>query len=78
MPPLVVQVGRQTFNRQRFDSSLWATGTGAEIMRPMAAPVRGGILAVDEIIDLLLPVLFYVVRRRRGKKIHPRESENSA
>jgi Cu(I)/Ag(I) efflux system membrane protein CusA/SilA len=56
---------------------LWATGTGAEIMRPMAAPVLGGILVADEIIDLLLPVLFYVVRRRRWKKIHPRESENS-
>jgi Cu(I)/Ag(I) efflux system membrane protein CusA/SilA len=44
---------------------LWATGTGAEIIRPMAAPVLGGILVADEVIDLLLPVLFYHVRRRR-------------
>ena len=41
---------------------LWATGTGAEIMQPMAAPVLGGILVADEVIDLLLPVLFYHVR----------------
>jgi len=27
---------------------LWATGTGAEIMRPMAAPVLGGLLISDE------------------------------
>ena len=44
---------------------LWATGVGAEVIRPMAAPVLGGILIADEVIDLLLPVLFYWVRRRR-------------
>ncbi|MFN8178426.1 MAG: efflux RND transporter permease subunit [bacterium] len=38
---------------------LWAHGTGAEVMRPMAAPVLGGLLVADEVIDLLLPILFY-------------------
>jgi Cu(I)/Ag(I) efflux system membrane protein CusA/SilA len=47
---------------------LWATGTGAEVIRPMAAPVMGGILVADEVIDLLLPVLFYWVRRWRLRK----------
>ncbi|GIW93610.1 MAG: hypothetical protein KatS3mg110_1651 [Pirellulaceae bacterium] len=46
---------------------LWATGTGAELMRPMAAPVLGGILVADEVIDLLLPVLFYHVRAVRWR-----------
>ncbi len=45
---------------------LWATGPGAEIIRPMAMPVLGGILIADEVIDLLLPVLFFWVRRWRG------------
>jgi Cu(I)/Ag(I) efflux system membrane protein CusA/SilA len=49
---------------------LWATGTGAEIMRPMAAPVLGGLLIADEVIDLMLPVLFYRIRRRRWLKLH--------
>lgn len=44
---------------------LWATGVGAEVIQPMAAPVLGGLLIADEVIDLLLPVLFYWVRRRR-------------
>lgn len=44
---------------------LWATGVGAEVIKPMAAPVLGGILVADEVIDLLLPVMFYWVRRRR-------------
>ena len=48
---------------------LWAMGTGAEIMRPMAAPVIGGILVADEVIDLLLPVLFYYVRAWRWKRL---------
>jgi Cu(I)/Ag(I) efflux system membrane protein CusA/SilA len=43
---------------------LWATGTGAEVIKPMAAPVLGGILIADEVIDLLLPVMFYWVHKR--------------
>jgi Cu(I)/Ag(I) efflux system membrane protein CusA/SilA len=54
---------------------LWATGTGAEIMRPMAAPVLGGLLISDEVIDLLIPVLFYQIRKRRWLKLHATESE---
>src|SRR5215813_4602286 len=48
---------------------LWATGTGAEVIKPMAAPVLGGILIADEVIDLLLPVLFYHIRRRRWERM---------
>src|SRR6185295_10707301 len=51
---------------------LWATGTGAEIMRPMAAPVLGGLLIADEVIDLLIPVLFYRIRRKRWLQMQPR------
>jgi Cu(I)/Ag(I) efflux system membrane protein CusA/SilA len=56
---------------------LWASGTGAEVIRPMAAPVLGGILVADEVVDLLLPVMFYGIRRwrwtwgRRGRAVDP-------
>jgi Cu(I)/Ag(I) efflux system membrane protein CusA/SilA len=49
---------------------LWASGPGADVIRPMVAPVLGGILVADEVIDLLLPVLFYRIRRRRWQKLH--------
>ncbi|HZU39016.1 MAG TPA: efflux RND transporter permease subunit, partial [Gemmataceae bacterium] len=49
---------------------LWAGGTGAEIIKPMVVPVLGGLLMADEVIDLLLPVLFYHVRRRRWERLH--------
>jgi Cu(I)/Ag(I) efflux system membrane protein CusA/SilA len=57
---------------------LWATGTGAEIMKPMAAPVLGGILVADEVIDLLLPVLFYHVRARRWRRLHTARGQTTA
>jgi hypothetical protein len=41
----------------------------------MTAPVLGGILVADEVIDLLLPVMFYWVRRRRWEKLHGGEEE---
>ncbi|HEV2947538.1 MAG TPA: efflux RND transporter permease subunit, partial [Gemmataceae bacterium] len=49
---------------------LWATGPGADVIRPMVVPVLGGILIADEVIDLFLPVMFYWVRRRRWERIH--------
>jgi Cu(I)/Ag(I) efflux system membrane protein CusA/SilA len=57
---------------------LWATGTGSELMQPMAAPVLGGMLVSDEVVDLLLPVLFYRIRRRRWQKLHGTTGETTA
>lgn len=55
---------------------LWADGVGAEVIRPMAAPVLGGLLVADEVIDLLIPILFYHVRARRWRDLHAdRETE---
>jgi Cu(I)/Ag(I) efflux system membrane protein CusA/SilA len=47
---------------------LWATGVGAEVIRPMAAPVLGGLLVADEVIDVFLPVLYFAVQKRRWRK----------
>jgi Cu(I)/Ag(I) efflux system membrane protein CusA/SilA len=47
---------------------LWAGGVGSEVIRPMAAPVLGGLLVADEVIDLLLPLLFFHVRRFRLRR----------
>ncbi|MBI1827270.1 MAG: efflux RND transporter permease subunit [Planctomycetes bacterium] len=49
---------------------LWATGVGAEVMKPMAAPVLGGLLVADEVIDLLLPVIFNWYQTRRWQRLH--------
>jgi len=49
---------------------LWARGVGAEVVAPMAAPVLGGLLIADEVIDIFLPVLFYHLEARRWRKLH--------
>ena len=49
---------------------LWASGVGAEVIKPMAAPVLGGLLVADEVIDLLLPVIFNWYQVRQWRKIH--------
>ncbi|HEV3122860.1 MAG TPA: efflux RND transporter permease subunit, partial [Isosphaeraceae bacterium] len=49
---------------------LWATGVGAEVIRPMAAPVLGGLLIADEVIDVFLPVLYFAVQKRRWRRLH--------
>ena len=47
-------------------------GTFGGAFEPVSAPVLGGILVADEVIDLLLPVIFYWVRRARWRRIHDR------
>ncbi len=49
---------------------LWATGVGSEVIRPMAAPVLGGLLIADEVIDVFLPVLYFAVQKRLWAKVH--------
>ena len=48
---------------------LWASGVGHEIISAMAAPVLGGLLIADEVVDIFIPVRFYWARRRRWLKM---------
>ena len=48
---------------------LWATGVGHEIVSAMAAPVLGGLLIADEVVDIFIPVRFYWARRSRWLKM---------
>jgi Cu(I)/Ag(I) efflux system membrane protein CusA/SilA len=56
---------------------LWATGVGAEVIRPMAAPVLGGLLIADEVIDIFLPVLYFAVQKRRWRALHRHDGLNN-
>lgn len=56
---------------------LWSMGMGADVIRPMAAPVLGGILIADEVVDLLLPIAFYAIRRRRWQRIADETAEST-
>ena len=45
-----------------------ATGTGAEVQRPLASVVIGGILSSTTLSLLVLPVLYQWVLRRDGEE----------
>jgi len=53
---------------------LWASGVGHEVLSAMAAPVLGGLLVSDEVVDLFIPVRFYWIRRARWLALHGGES----
>jgi len=47
---------------------LWSTRTGAEFMRPLAAPVLGGMLSSLVHVLIVTPVIFTWLRERELKK----------
>ena len=47
----------------------FAGGVGSEMIRPMAAPVLGGLLIADEVIDVFLPVIYFHLMKRRWRKL---------
>jgi len=56
---------------------LWASGVGHEVISAMAAPVLGGLLIADEVVDMFIPIRFYWVRRRRWIKLHGLREEEA-
>ena len=45
---------------------MWSTGTGSEVMRPLAAPVIGGMISSFLHIMVVTPVLFALLREREA------------
>lgn len=50
---------------------MWSTTTGSEVMRPLAAPVIGGMISSLIHILIVTPVLFAWLREREMKRIKP-------
>jgi copper/silver efflux system protein len=43
---------------------LWETGIGSDVMRPIAAPIVGGMITSTIHVLILVPVFFLLTRRR--------------
>jgi Cu(I)/Ag(I) efflux system membrane protein CusA/SilA len=51
---------------------LWSAGVGADIMKPIAAPILGGMVTSTIHVLVNLPVMFFVLKRRalaRGRLV---------
>lgn len=51
---------------------MWSTGTGSDVMRPLATPVLGGMVSSLLHVLIVTPVIFYWIHERRLK---PEEAE---
>ena len=43
---------------------MWSTGIGSDVMKPMAAPIIGGMLTSTVHVLIITPVIFYIMKRR--------------
>jgi Cu(I)/Ag(I) efflux system membrane protein CusA/SilA len=50
---------------------MWSTGTGAEVMKPLAAPVLGGMFSSLLHVLVVTPVLFTAIRERAARRGGP-------
>ena len=42
---------------------MWTTGTGADVMKRIAAPMIGGMVSSTVLTLIVIPVLYFVWRR---------------
>jgi Cu(I)/Ag(I) efflux system membrane protein CusA/SilA len=57
---------------------LWSTGVGSDIMKPIAAPIVGGMVTSTVHVLIVTPVIFYLVKVRALKRGTLRASGMSA
>ena len=47
---------------------LWSTGVGSDIMKPIAAPIIGGMVTSTIHVLIITPVIFYIMKARALRK----------
>ena len=54
---------------------LWETGVGSDVMKPIAAPIVGGMITSTVHVLILVPVFFVLMKERalRRGTLQPRE-----
>jgi Cu(I)/Ag(I) efflux system membrane protein CusA/SilA len=43
---------------------LWSTGVGSDVMKPIAAPIIGGMVTSTIHVLIITPVIFYIMKLR--------------
>ena len=47
---------------------MWSTGTGSDVMKPLTAPMIGGLLTSAIHVLVVTPILFVIMKERALKK----------
>jgi Cu(I)/Ag(I) efflux system membrane protein CusA/SilA len=43
---------------------MWSTGVGSDVMKPIAAPIIGGMVTSTVHVLIITPVIFYILKLR--------------
>ena len=47
---------------------MWSTGVGSDVMKPIAAPIIGGMVTSTVHVLIITPVIFYLMKVRALKR----------
>jgi copper/silver efflux system protein len=57
---------------------LWETGTGSDVMKPIATPIVGGMITSSIAVLILLPVLFMILKESQLRRGTLRRSQDES
>jgi Cu(I)/Ag(I) efflux system membrane protein CusA/SilA len=47
---------------------MWSSGVGSDVMKPIAAPIIGGMITSTIHVLVITPVIFYIMKLRALRK----------
>jgi Cu(I)/Ag(I) efflux system membrane protein CusA/SilA len=47
---------------------MWSTGVGSDVMKPIAAPIIGGMITSTIHVLIITPVIFYIMKMRAWRR----------
>ncbi len=58
---------------------MWSTGVGSDVMKPIAAPIIGGMITSTIHVLIITPVIFFIMKQRALRKgtLRPSDMANS-
>jgi Cu(I)/Ag(I) efflux system membrane protein CusA/SilA len=56
---------------------LWSSGVGSDLMKPIAAPIVGGMVTSTLHVLIVTPVIFYIMKTAALRRGTLRQSEMS-
>ena len=54
---------------------LWESGVGSDVMKPIAAPIVGGMITSTIHVLILVPVFFVLIKRRALRRGEVKEAQ---
>ncbi len=57
---------------------LWETGIGSDVMKPIAAPIVGGMVTSTIHVLILVPVFFLLIKRRELRRVGPTAEQDAS